>query len=59
MVGDDRALELVDRRVERQLRKQNLQRRLDHRRKVGGGGSLDEFLDVADPLAAMTPNSAR
>ena len=36
MVGDDRALELVDRRVERpQLRKQNPQRRLDHRRKVG------------------------
>src|SRR3984957_5955843 len=51
MVGDDRALELVDRRVERpQLRKQNPQRRLDHRRKVGGGGSLDEFLDVADPF---------
>jgi hypothetical protein len=31
------------------MRKQNPQRRLDHRRKVGGGGSLDEFLDVADP----------
>src|SRR3984957_2082664 len=63
MVGDDRALRLVDRRVERpQLCKQNPQRRLDHRRKVGGGGSLDEFLDVADPfggddteLRQMTP----
>src|ERR1700733_1218252 len=63
MVGDDRALELVGRRVERpQLRKQNSQRRLDHRRKVRGGGSLDEFLDVADPfggydteLRQMTP----
>src|ERR1700722_4308889 len=51
MVGDDRALELVDRRVERpQMRKQNPERRLDHRRKVGGGGSLDEFLDMADPF---------
>src|SRR6202046_1215618 len=65
MVGDDRALELVGRRVERpQLRKQNSQRRLEHRRKVGGGGSLDEFLDVADPfcgddteLRQMTPQS--
>jgi hypothetical protein len=38
MVGDDRALQLADRRVERpQLRKQNPQRRLDDRRKVGGG----------------------
>ena len=63
VVGDNRALELVDRRVERpQLRKQNPERRLDHRRKVGGGGSLDEFLDVADPfggddteLRQMTP----
>src|ERR1700733_10726116 len=65
MVGDDRALGLVGRRVERpQLRKQNSQRRLDHRRKVRGGGSLDEFLDVADPfcgddteLRQMTPQS--
>jgi hypothetical protein len=32
------------------LRKQNPERRPDHRRKVGGGGSLDEFLDVADPF---------
>jgi hypothetical protein len=32
------------------LRKQNPERRLDHRRKVGGGRSLDEFLDVADPF---------
>jgi hypothetical protein len=31
------------------MRKQNPQHRLDHRRMVGGGGSLDEFLDVADP----------
>ena len=59
MVGDDRALELVGRRVERpQLRKQNSQRRPAHRRKVRGGG-FDEFLDVAIPFAAMTPNSAR
>ena len=52
MVGDDRALELVDRRAwrDRNCWGRNLERRLDHLRKVGGGGSFDEFLDEADPF---------
>ena len=54
MVGDDRALQLVDRRVEKPaLREQNPLGRLDHRRKAGG--SLDEFLDTANPFGGNDP----
>ena len=51
MVGDDRALELVGRRVERpQLRKQNSQRLAWTIAGRSAAAALDEFLDVADPF---------
>ena len=59
MVGDDRALQLVDRRVEKPaLREQNPLGRLDHRRKAGGSLPTSSSTRLI-PLAAMTPNSAR